>query len=286
MKRFALAAFLVFVVGACGSFGSSQPHTLSLAFKAADTYKYKFHATSKQTAAMAGMSIPLAIDVTAGETVTVKSVDSAGTADVTISFSGFTTKTSMGGVTNTTTGGSTHSVDVQIRNDGTVVAINGEAMRGLAGAVTGLGGGFFIAAVLPDHAVKAGDTWSKTYDEANPDGDGSVHIVSDSKYLRDESVAGVNAAVVETKSTGTIDVTQKNPAGATKPGISMTGTFTTDVTTWIDPSGHRVVKSHSIAHDDLTIQLPANFTIDNSSSTALQGPVTAKGDATTDLTAA
>ena len=281
MKRLAVLAFLV--LAGCGSLGAGQPHTLALAFKSGDTYKYKFHATSKQTAGMAGMSVPINVDTTAAETVTVKSVDSSGGADVTIALSGFTLKTSMGGVTNTTTGEPADSVEVTVHPDGTVASVNGQALSGssMLTAVTGLGGGFFIAAVLPDHAVKPGDTWSKTYDQSVPHGTGGVHVVTESTYVRDESTGGVNAAVVETKSTGSIDITEQNAGDPASGSISVKGTFTTDVTTWIDSSGHRVVKSHSTAHDDVTIQLPSGSAA--GSSPMLQGPVTAKGDSTTDL---
>jgi hypothetical protein len=281
MKWVALLAVLV--VTACGPIGA-QAHTLSLGFKAGDTYKYRLHATSKQTANMQGMSIPITVDMTANESLAVKSVDSTGVADLTLAISDLTMKTVTGGVTNTTSGMSPESIDVRVKPDGTVVSVDGKDVTGgnpLA-ALSGLGGGFFITAVLPDHAVKAGDTWSKTYDQAFLNSNGKFHIVSDSKYVRDETVNGVNAAVVETKSTGSIDMTEPPTAGGMATGsFSVKGTFTTDVTTWIDPNGHRVVKSHATGHDDVTIDFPAMASNDNGP--MMQGPVTATGDSTTDL---
>ncbi len=291
MKRVALLA--VFFVAACGSFGIAQPHTLSLAYKAGDTYKYKFHATSKQTANMTGMSVPIQLETSANETVTVKSVDSSGTADMTITLSDLTIKSVTGGITNTTTGMPSNSVDVKIKADGTVVSVDGNSM--MAGspiaAFSGIGGGFFIAAVLPDNAVKVGDSWSKTYDQSDPHGFGTVHITSTSKYLRDETVNNVTTAVVETKSDGKIDFT--SPAANTSSvigGLSMHGTFTTDVTTWIDTGGHRIVKSHSTAHDDVTLNFPTMSPPATNKTTPtapiMQGPITAIGDSTSDLTPA
>lgn len=286
MKRVALLA-VVFAVAACGSFGA-QSHTLSLAYKAGDTYKYRFHATSRQTAALTGFSIPITLDMTANESVTVKSVDSSGVADLTVTLGDLSIKTTTAGVTNTTTGMAPESTDVKVRTDGTVVSVDGKDVTGgnpLA-ALSGLGGGFFVTAVLPDHAVKSGDTWSKTYDQAFPNGNGSLHIVSHSKYVRDESVNGVNAAVVETKSSGSLDMTEPSPASgiAGPAGFSVKGTFTTDVTAWIDASGHRVLKSHATGHDDVTINLPSMSTSQNGPK--IQGPVTAAGDSTTDLSPA
>jgi hypothetical protein len=121
-----------------------------------------------------------------------------------------------------------------------------------------------------------------------------VHITAKSTYLRDESAGGVNAAVVETKSTGNIDF--DTTSTATKDGmppISVKGTFSTDVTTWIDPSGHRIVKSHSTATDDATITLPPMATPPAATSppestkpalpAGLSGPIQLTGTATTDL---
>lgn len=285
MKKLALVALLV---AACGTLNTAQAHTLTLAFKGGDTYRYKFASTSKQTAAMSGMTVPIQLDATAGETVTVNSVDPSGVADLSISLSDFTLKSVAGGITNTTSGMPAPSIDVKVRPDGTVESIDGNSVMGGSplAAFAGVGGGFFIAAVLPDKAVKIGDTWSKTYDQTDPKGLMTIHITSNSKYLRDEKVGSITTAVVETRSTGTMGMTG---AAGNAAGMSMNGTFTTDVTTWIDPSGHRVVKSHSISTDEVTINLPTGPPAAAGESPPpipIQGPVTAKGEGTSDLTSA
>jgi hypothetical protein len=280
-----LALLAIFFVAGCGSFGAAQPHSLSLAYKAGDTYKYKLKVTSKQSAKLTDMTVPIEIDTTANESVKVKSVDSAGVADLTITFSDLALKTVTAGVTNTTTGLPFGPVDVKIKSDGTVVSIDGDSY--VAGspmtAFAGVGGGFFIAAVLPGYAVKVGDTWSKTHDQTDPRGFTKEHITSNSRYVRDEITSNVNTAVVETKSDGTIQ-TAGSPATSTGTGagLSMSGTFTTDVTTWIDPNGHRIVRSHATAHDDITLDF-AGISSDKNMA-ALQGPIRATGDSTTDLT--
>jgi hypothetical protein len=259
MKRLACLAFVL--VAGCGSLGTSQPHTLSLAYKPGDTYKYRFHSTTKQTATMTAMAVPVNVDTTADESVTVKGVTASGDAQLAVTLSNLTVKTSMGGITNTTTGTPSTTVDVELAPDGRLVTVAGNQAAASSPllAITSLGASFFVSAVLPDHAVKPGDTWTKEYDQAAPGGKaGAVHITAKSTYLRDESAGGVNAAVVETKSTGNIDF--DTTSTATKDGmppISVKGTFSTDVTTWIDPSGHRIVKSHSTATDDATIMLPS-----------------------------
>src|SRR4029077_12707559 len=165
MRRLAFLAFLI--VAACGSVGVAQAHTLSLAYKAGDTYRYALHATLKYMVGAEGMSIPFDMDVSVKEAMAVKSVDSSGTADVSITLSDMTLKMTMNGTTNTTTTTTTTAVDMKIASDGRIVSINGSTLG--SGSLPGLSGteGGLVTAVLPDGAVKPGDTWTKNYDQAN-----------------------------------------------------------------------------------------------------------------------
>jgi len=286
VRRLVLVAFLAVACGAV----PVQAKSLSLAFHSGDTYRYSFHSSTKQTIVASGMTIPTDIELTAGETVKVNSVDSSGVADLTLTVSNFVIKGTTGGVTNTTTGTPAITMDVKVAADGRIVSMDGNQMA--AGdpflAFSGMGGGFFVTAILPSNAVKPGDTWSKDYDQANPGGTGSIHVTSKSKYLRDESLNGVNAAVVETTSTGAIDINVGAPIAAGAPtagfgGMSIKGTVTTDVTTWIDPNSHRVLKTHSTESNDGTMAINLSS---SSALPGLTGPMTIKGTGTTDLTPA
>jgi hypothetical protein len=275
---------LAVVAAACGTVNVAQPKTLSLAFKAGQTYKYKFHSTTKQTIGMGGATIPTNIDMSADETVTVKSVDSSGTADLTLTISNLKLKTVTGDVTNTTTMGALPASDVKIASDGHPVSFDGSSVSAGGNpflAFAALGGGFFASAVLPDHAVKPHDTWSKTYDQTDPSITGpGLHITSNSTYLRDESVNGVQAAVVETKSSGSVDISMKTSDSS----LILKGMETSDVTTWIDPTGHRIIKSHSTSTDSGTM----SFTSSSPSNQipGMSGPLSDQGNATSDLTPA
>ncbi|MFI4978428.1 MAG: hypothetical protein ACHQC8_07140 [Solirubrobacterales bacterium] len=282
MKRLALVALFAFACGAV----PAQAQTLSLGYHSGDTYKYSFHSTTKQTLGASGMTVPSEIDTSATETVKVKSVDSSGTADLAITLGNFNLKSTTGGVTNTTTGIADTTLDVSVAADGRVLSMNGQQFAGANPFLifSGLGGGFFVSAVLPSSAVKPGDTWSKSYDQANPGGTGTVHLTTQSKYLRNETIQGVNAAVVETTSNGSLDMTLGAPAagGAASGfgGMSIKSTLTSDVTTWIDPTTHRLLKTHSTETNDGTVNLDASA---SSGLPGLTGPITIKGTGTTDL---
>jgi hypothetical protein len=281
MRRLTLVALFAF---ACGVV-PAQAQTLSLGYHTGATYKYSFHSTTKQTLGMSGKTVPEDIEMSATETVKVKSVDSSGTADLTITLANFSFKSSSG-VTSTSTATPDTILDVTVAADGRVLNIDGHQFANADPllAFSGLGGGFFVSAVLPSNAVKPGDSWSKNYDQANPGGTGTVHLTSQSKYLRNESVQGVSTAVVETTTNGSIEIT----TGATAPGgaalgvggMSITGTVTSDVTTWIDPSTHRMVKTHSTETNNATMKIGASA---GAGLPGLSGPFTLKGTGTTDL---
>lgn len=242
-------------------------------------------------------AIPFKFELTGGETITVKSVDSAGNADLSISLSNLTMKSTTGTVTNTTTGMPSPAIDMKVGPDGRILSVNGTSLGGnpfTAFSPTGSGG--FISAVLPDNAVKPGDTWSKDYDQANTMGGGSIHVTTKSKYLRDESLQGVNAAVVQTTSTATIDLTLDlsklasgagSQAGIIPPGmlqsITVKGTSTSDVTSWIDPNGHRVMKTHMTGTTNATLNIDAAA---GGATAGIPGSFTIQGKEATDITPA
>lgn len=291
MRRLALVALVAL---ACGAL-PAHAQALSLNYKSGDIYKYKFDTASKQTMVAGGLDVPTDVDMTADETVAVKAVDSTGTADLAITLGNLVIKTTSGGITNTLTGIPDSTVDARVAADGRLISSDSNQFGTGSPflAFTGLSGGF-VSAVLPATAVKPGDTWSNNYDQAIPDGSGGIHVSSTSTYLRDESVSGVRAAVVETRRTGTMDVTLGSsssagaqaspspvPVTATIPeqGMAIKATITSDVTTWIDPGARRILKSHS------TVKENGTMTIDLSGLTipSMTGPITMSGEFTTGM---
>ncbi|HKW71449.1 MAG TPA: hypothetical protein VJQ08_01335 [Candidatus Dormibacteraeota bacterium] len=298
MKRFALlASFFAIFLAACGPIGV-QAHTISLAYKSGDTYKYGLHIVLKYTIGMQGLSVPFNVDMSGKETVKVKSVDSTGMADLSIALTDISVKTTANGTTNTTTTPTGTTVEVKVGSDGRIVSVNGNAF-GSAGTLPGMTGseGGLVSAILPDKPVKPGDTWTKSYDQANPmHSAGSYHVTTDNKYLRDEKVGSVQTAVVESNIKANLDlsfdVSSLNGQGATPilpgsgaagglKGMSLQGTSTSDVTTWIDTGARRIVKSHSTGGLDATMTI--TLAPGTTSIPGLTGPITFKGTETLDM---
>jgi len=292
MRRLAAIAL---VAVACGAV-VAHAQTLSLAYAKGATYHYTLHTTSNLSTDMGTVSAPVKMDMTAKEAVTVNSVDSKGVADVSLTFSDVHMVMSMTSANSSTHIDQTQStfptLDLEIAPDGRVVSVNG--INVMSEMTLGVGGASsFVIAVLPDTAVKPGDSWSKSYDQPSPFGTGSTHVTANSKYLRDETFHGVKAAVVETNTSANIDLsmtpTQQGAAGGF-PGTSIKGKWTTDVTSWIDPSAHRLLKTLMKGTTDITMTTsvqpgPPIASADGSPviPPGISGPFTMKGLSTLDL---
>lgn len=289
MKRFALVALFAISCGAT----QVQAQTLSLAYSKGATYTYKVHMTLDETIDLGAITEPLKVDMTATETQTVKSVESTGIADITISLTAVNIKTTVGGVSSTTTT-TVPTEDVKVGSDGRVLGINGLAFSG--GSPFGAaGGGGTGSAIFPDGSVKPGDTWSKEYDQTNPLGTGSVHVTTTSKYMGDQTINGTQTAVVATAINTPMDMTidfsafgQMTGSAVTLPitgiqGMSIKGTQVAHATTWLDANAHRVVKSTMSSVIDATFSfvMSAGSTIPG-----LTGPFAIKGTQTMDLSPA
>src|SRR4029453_18318948 len=99
---------------------------------------------------------------------------------------------------------------IQIASDGRVLSAGGLSLGG-AGQTQGFGfpGMGQLTPILPDDgdAVSVGDTWDKEFSQDFPFGDGTIEYSATSTYLRNETVDGREAAVVQTQMTVPIDVT-------------------------------------------------------------------------------
>lgn len=295
MRRLALVALVTL---ACGAL-PVRAQALSLSFKSGDSFSYTIHSVLKEAASAGGLNIPVDIEMSAHETLKVKSVDASGTSDLTITVSKLSVKTTANGVISTFTGLPGSSIEMKVTSDGRVENVSGAGSgRNPFTMLTNVEGGFFTA-VLPGSAVRPGDSWSKSYDQTAPDGSSSSHINARSRYVRDESVAGTRAAVVETNSTTTFKLTTGGGSlmpvtganGSPEPSIpngdfqavSLNGTIVSDVTSWIDPGGHRVVKSHQASTSNLSMTMTLTLPPGAPAIPGMNGAFSIKGSEITDL---
>ena len=224
MRRLALLGLFAI---ACGSTTASGP-ALALVYHTGDVYRYSYESNGHGAI---DPSPPDAVHKTAYLTFTVKAVDSNATADLSLEASDVVA-TLVGVPIPSPVGTSLNgSSDLKVRSDGRVLS---ETVNGAA-----FGGGIWWA-VLPSMAVKPGDTWTDAFDVSYSGPSVTGQFTTKSKYLRDESFHGANAAVVES-------IFAANAIAPPTAGIGVTETSTTTITTWIDRGAGRVLKSHLVS---------------------------------------
>jgi hypothetical protein len=239
------------------------PVTLAMAFRPAKVMKYHFHLASEVTSDTGGGPIPVKTDLTATETITVRAVGPNGTADIDVLLDG--TKLTVNDIEVELPQSSVTS-KLRISRDGEILTggVPASSSSGSPNIVPGLDQ---VTPLLPDHAVKPGDRWAKTYDRPVPYGDGKLHYSTDNKFLRYEQVKGVKAAVIETSSaalplTFSLDVRKLLQAGGqagllsqfppkSQPKISYVGSGSLDLLSTMDPKAGEMLKAHLQAKFDL-----------------------------------
>jgi hypothetical protein len=199
-------------------------------------------------------------DLTGTETVTVLSLDPNGVATIEVRIEGLT-----GTVDGAPFSLKAPSVyQLQVTPEGRIVAGGGVAQTG-GPASDSVPGSDQPSAILTTQRVKPGATWAAEYDRPNPLGAGSIHVTAQSAYLRNETVNGLNTAVIQTQAGAPLDIRidlrklgemagDKNIA-TEPPGsnIHYTGKVKYDISSWIDSAGHGLVRSTDVETFDLTM---------------------------------
>lgn len=206
-------------------------------------YRYSFELTANETLDQ----VPDILKETALLTYTVRSVDAVGIGDISLDPSSVVITSTVDQLTMPVSSAPSSTIDLKVAADGRVLS---ESVHGDPA------GGSINWGVLPDRAVMPGDRWSKDYDISLEGSVGRNHLVTRSRYLRDESFHGAKAAVVETTIAQTSNV-HSGPTAAGDTRVTSKGTSMSIITTWIDRDAHRVLKSHVTATFDQTATFDA-----------------------------
>ncbi len=211
MIAVAVAVVLVVVAGliafAITRSDPAEAQPLALSFTQGQERTYDVHQTMDATISSPLFgNEPLSMDVSQVVGWKVVSVDDAGTATIEVTVS------EMSGTLNGTQVPSAPvpPIEIQIAADGRVLSAGGLS---LGGAAETQGFGFpgmgQLTPILPDDgdAVSVGDTWDKEFSQDFPFGEGTIDFSATSTYVRNETVNGREAAVIETQMTVPIDVT-------------------------------------------------------------------------------
>lgn len=274
-----IAVGVVFVLAAAiAAFALVQDDTadarpIALAFEQGQEQTYEIHqAMDAQLSSPLFGQEALAMDVTQVVGWEVLSVNEAGTATIEVTVS------EMSGTLNGEEIPSTPvpPVEIEIAADGRVLSAGGFA---LGGAAETQGFGFpgmgQLTPILPDEGdtVSVGDSWNKEFSQDFPFGDGAIEYTASSTYVRDETVDGRDAAVIQTQMTVPLDFTLDlaelveafgpeiagvtgatglDQLGDAKLGYAGQGTF--EQTSFVDLEAEELLRSNSQGEFDITMR--------------------------------
>jgi hypothetical protein len=253
---------------------TAEAQPLALSFTQGQERTYDVHQTMDAT-----ISSPLfgdqalSMDVKQVIGWKVLSVDDAGTATIEVTVS------DMSGTLNGTEVPSAPSppIEIRIAADGRVLSAGGLSLGG-AGQTQGFGfpGMGQLTPILPDDgdAVSVGDTWDKEFSQDFPFGEGTIDFSATSTYVRNETVNGREAAVIQTQMTVPIDATldlaelvdalgpeitgATGAAGLDQLGdgsIAYLGRGTFTQTSFVDLDARELLKTQSRGRFDISMTL-------------------------------
>lgn len=269
---------VVVLAAAIAAFALVQDDTadarpIALAFEQGQEQTYEIHqAMDAQLSSPLFGQEALAMDVTQVVGWEVLSVNEAGTATIEVTVS------EMSGTLNGEEIPSTPvpPVEIEIAADGRVLSAGGFA---LGGAAETQGFGFpgmgQLTPILPDEGdtVSVGDSWNKEFSQDFPFGDGAIEYTASSTYVRDETVDGRDAAVIQTQMTVPLDFTLDlaelveafgpeiagvtgatglDQLGDAKLGYAGQGTF--EQTSFVDLEAEELLRSNSQGEFDITMR--------------------------------
>jgi hypothetical protein len=255
-----VAALVALGILAWVVFGGSSATTLALAFSKGGDMHARFSFSMDAEMTYRARSFPVVAQMSGDVSVHVDDVDADGTASITETLSNLTISANGQSVPP----GPPLSITLDITKDGDVLSSKGSTLFSAPTDGPAQIGSTQYSALLPDHAVEAGDTWTKTSRETVFGN--SITSTSHGTYLRDEQVGSVDAAVVQDRATVPMDFTIKlsdlaqlfqGDLGDIPPDaqIKYGGQMKMVTTSWIDTAAQRVLKTSGTSRYDISVDI-------------------------------
>jgi hypothetical protein len=266
--------------------GSAEAKPLALRFTEGQSQSYEIHMTmdGRVSSDLTG-ELPLEMEMSQVVSWSVVSVEDEGVATVEVTTSEMSG--SMNGIPLPQEQADVPAIEMEIAPDGRVLSIGGMPL-GPFGDLQGFGGlpgSAQLTPILPGDgvAVAPGDSWEREFSQDLPLGDGSIEVVAESRYDRNEEVDGRDAAVIVTDLSMPIDFSfdfddlaglaaefgATGPTGVGELGdasMSMTGGVSYTQTSFIDLGAQELLSSESSG--DMEMRM------DMAGVPGIEGPVT------------
>jgi hypothetical protein len=240
---------------------SSAGTALAFSLSPGRSLRYGLHMTMNGKLAFQQRTVPFTMDLNETIAWKVQSVDPQGVATVDVQINGVSGK--VGGISLPAMNG-LHS-KIRLARDGRILTAGVFAPAG-GNSFSQLPGTDQFTPLLPDHPVKPGDTWSKSFDQAFPFGSGALTYSTLNTFERYENVDGVRTAVIRTVMTVPLNLSldfrkimaisgqdHLIPRGS-NPTVGYNGKVSFTQTAWFDPSKGEMVKGSALGRFDLTMR--------------------------------
>jgi hypothetical protein len=228
---------------------------LALDMSKGQSMAYSMSLSMNGTLSVEGQSEPVAANVDGHLGWKVVSVDADGTATVAMHLTKLSARAGSKTVKLKAT-----TVTVKISHDGRL--LSGTDLSVLGRSQSGLPGGSQFMPILPDHAVKPGDSWSEGYQQTSDLGYAPIDIQATGTLIKFETDDGHRVAVVQTTENIPVHMTVQMsevakamnlPNVPPSAKVTYSGNVNVQSYAWLDTTTSRVLKSNSNAKFDLTM---------------------------------
>jgi hypothetical protein len=235
---------------------AGQATMLSVAFAKGGSYRYHLHLTLDGSANIVpGPDQTIEDDSTADVTWRVASVDASGNTTVDLMFGNVRStvtgslQSDVAATANATTGSQPSTI--KVAPSGLIVSGAGTLHPSPGTSAPGVDQ---FLAVLPDHRVVPGDTWTTSVTLPGPPGLPATNFSTNSRFVRYDDLKTGRAAVVESRAVLPIDMTAEVGPGSGVP-VRQHGAYTIDSTTWLDTRTHAIERTRSVQTSDVTTSI-------------------------------
>jgi hypothetical protein len=240
---------------------STGGSALAMSFPPGQSFTYGLHMNMTGTLKIGAQSSPFTGNVSETLSWKVLSVGAHGVATVELKASGVSGSFNGQQVKS----GTEFTTQIQVAPDGRVL-VGGELTSSTSGSGFDVLGTDQFTPILPDHPVKPGDSWDKSFDQTLPFGGSQLRYTAHNTLDRYENVDGVKTAVIHSAMTIPLDISidlrklleTYGQGGsipkALNPSIQYGGSVTVDETSWLDPQKGSLVKTLLDGRFDMQMQ--------------------------------
>jgi hypothetical protein len=252
-----------------GSAPIAPPMSLALSFREEQTDVYLLDVSMKATMKAQGSIVPTRLDFQQRLSGRVLSVDRDGVASVRMTVKTLSATADAQPVPPNAL--PVCRTTLRIARDGRILGSSGLPPGSYPSGLAPIPSFDQLTPLLPDQPVAIGDSWSKSYEQAWPLGDGSLRVDSASRLVGHQQVGGMETAVIETTWTMPLDLSVDMTKIAKAVGESDLG-FPSDrdakllyagelrfnETSWFNPADGRLVRSSGGGRFSITLR-PTGF---------------------------